>query len=35
MDLACGHCETTMALPLGSCCLLDADQGTITVKEGA
>ena len=34
MDLACGHCATTMALPLGRICRLDADRCEISVKEG-
>ena len=32
MDLACGHCSTTMALPLGRMCRLDADAGSITLE---
>ena len=34
MDLACGHCATTMALPLGKKCRLNADTCEISVKEG-
>ena len=34
MDLACGHCSTTMALPLGRMCRLNADRCEISVKEG-
>ena len=34
MDLACGHCSTTMALPLGRMCRLNADSCEISVKEG-
>ena len=34
MDLACGHCATTMALPLGRLCRLDAGSCEISVKEG-
>ena len=34
MDLACGHCPTTMALPLGRMCRLNADSCEISVKEG-
>lgn len=34
MDLACGHCSTTMALPLGRLCRLNADRCEISVKEG-
>lgn len=34
MNLACGHCSTTMALPLGRECCLDADGCVLTVKEG-
>ena len=34
MDLACGHCSTTMALPLGRLCRLNADCCEISVKEG-
>ena len=34
MDLACGHCATTMALPLGRLCRLNADRCEISVKEG-
>lgn len=34
MELACGHCATTMALPLGKECRLDADVCEISVKEG-
>ena len=31
MDLACGHCATTLALPMGRMCRLDADAGSITL----
>lgn len=31
MDLACGHCLPTMALPMGRRCALDGDAGTITL----
>lgn len=34
MELACGHCPTTMALPLGRECRLNADRCEISVKEG-
>lgn len=34
MELACGHCPTTMALPLGRECRLNADCCEISVKEG-
>ena len=34
MDLSCGHCRTTMALPLGRMCRLDADNRSLFVKEG-
>ena len=34
MELACGHCPTTMALPLGRGCRLNADRCEISVKEG-
>lgn len=35
MDIACGHCSTTMALPMGRLCTMDADSCTITLsKEG-
>ena len=34
MELACGHCPTTMALPLGRQCRLNADCCEISVKEG-
>ena len=34
MDLSCGHCATTMALPLGKTCRLNADTCEISVKEG-
>lgn len=35
MDLACGHCATTLALPIGRMCTLDAGAETITLaKEG-
>lgn len=35
IDLACGHCSTTCALPMGRMCTLDADNCTITLaKEG-
>ena len=34
MELACGHCPTTMALPLGRMCRLNADSCEISVKEG-
>ena len=34
MELACGHCPTTMALPLGRLCRLNADRCEISVKEG-
>ena len=34
MDLACGHCATTMALPLGKNFHLNADSCEISVKEG-
>lgn len=34
MDLACGHCTTTMTLPLGRPCRLDADACRIVLKEG-
>ena len=33
MDLACGHCDTTCALPMGLLCTLDAGNGTITLEE--
>lgn len=33
MDLSCGHCNTTCALPLGKVCKLDATNGTITLGE--
>ena len=32
MDLACGHCATTLALPMGRKCRLDADTGSITLE---
>ena len=32
MDLACGHCATTLALPMGRKCRLDADAGSITLE---
>ena len=32
MDLACGHCSTTCALPMGRVCTLDADTCTITME---
>ena len=34
MELSCGHCTTTMALPLGRMCSLNADTRELTVKEG-
>lgn len=35
MNLACGHCATTMALPMGRMCTLDTEKGTINLaKEG-
>lgn len=34
MELSCGHCTTTMALPLGRMCSLNADTRGLTVKEG-
>ncbi len=33
MDLACGHCSTTLALPLGRMSVLDAGAGTLTLEE--
>ncbi len=33
MDVACGHCLPTLALPLGRMCTLDAEKGVITVGE--
>ena len=33
MDVACGHCATTMALPIGRKCRLDADAREITLEE--
>lgn len=35
MNLSCGHCSTTMTLPLGRVCQLDADGCALSVKEGA
>ena len=32
MDLACGHCATTLALPMGRKCRLNADAGSITLE---
>ena len=32
MDLACGHCATTLALPMGRMCRLDANAGSITLE---
>ena len=32
MDLACGHCATTLALPMGHMCRLNADAGSITLE---
>lgn len=34
MDFACGHCSTTMALPLGRMCRLNADTCELVLKEG-
>ena len=34
MNLACGHCATTIALPLGRMCTLDAGQGILTLAKG-
>ena len=33
VDVACGHCDITMALPMGRMCTLDADSRTITLAE--
>lgn len=33
MDVACGHCLPTLALPLGRMCHLDADSCTITLDK--
>lgn len=33
MDLACGHCDTTLALPMGRTCFLDAAAGALTLAE--
>ena len=33
VDLACGHCETTCALPMGRMCRMDADTGILTIAE--
>ena len=35
--IACGHCPTTLALPMGRRCALDADRGTLALagKEGS
>ena len=35
MDVACGHCSTTMALPMGRMCTMDADSCTITLAKEA
>ena len=32
MDLACGHCATTLALPMGRKCRLNADAGSIILE---
>ncbi|MDD5863926.1 MAG: LD-carboxypeptidase [Firmicutes bacterium] len=32
MNVACGHCATTMALPMGGNCRLDADKREITLE---
>ena len=32
-DVACGHVLPTMSLPLGRMCMLDADNGTITLED--
>ena len=32
MDLACGHCATTLALPMGHKCRLNAEAGSITLE---
>ncbi len=31
MDIPCGHCNTTAALPLGRMCRMDAGSGTVTI----
>ncbi len=31
MDIPCGHCSITAALPLGRMCRMDAEQGTVTI----
>lgn len=33
MDIACGHCPTTLALPLGRMCTIDAAKCAITLAE--
>ena len=33
MDVACGHCLPTLALPLCRMCHLDAEMGTITLDK--
>ena len=33
MDVACGHCATTMALPMGRMCRMNADGCEITLEE--
>ncbi len=31
MDIPCGHCDVTAALPLGRRCRMDAETGTVTI----
>lgn len=33
MDLSCGHCKTTLALPMGGMCRMDADSCQIVLDE--
>lgn len=35
MDIACGHCPTTLALPMGHMCAMDAAKCAITLAEEA